>query len=241
MKSTTSRCITWDIFLLDKDKDTQAVKNGFCWPVIFFGPLYAWYKRMFVMGLMLWLLAIILLILRGAAKVGLTTGFHSGSLSLEESAAIGLFFLSINIVLVIWLGDSFNKFRKAYLKNKGYKLVQTNIEASSGHEAISLYKKQSGGQVISKDNIGHKGFTELMWYAADGQFENLSSMLDSGVNIDTQDERGATALMYASRNGHFTIVKALIARGADKELKTNSGYTASDFAIQAGYPEIEKY
>lgn len=44
-----------------------------------------------------------------------------------------------------------------------------------------------------------------------GRLEMVKFLLDSGANVNVQDEDGSTALMCASEHGHTEIVKMLLA------------------------------
>lgn len=86
--------------------------------------------------------------------------------------------------------------------------------------------------------IGENGFTELMFYAGEGNLDRVRDLLNYSAVIDAQDERGGTALMYASKNGHLEVAQFLLKSGADRRLKTTKGISAASFAKRNGHLEI---
>lgn len=63
-----------------------------------------------------------------------------------------------------------------------------------------------------------------------GNVEQLSSLIDSGGNINARDSRGATPLMWASFRGNEEAVRMLIQRGADANAKAEDNTTALHWA-----------
>lgn len=86
--------------------------------------------------------------------------------------------------------------------------------------------------------IGTGGFTELMFFASEGNLDKVQDLVNYTDGINTQDHQGGTALMYASKNGHEKIVEFLLNAKANRELKTKNGSTASDFAKRESHEKI---
>lgn len=86
--------------------------------------------------------------------------------------------------------------------------------------------------------IVKEGFTELMYFSANGKKWDVIDQLNAGASPDTQDVVGGTALIYAAKNGQEDVVRVLLERGANPTIKTNAGKIASDFARSEGYMEI---
>ena len=61
-------------------------------------------------------------------------------------------------------------------------------------------------------------------------------LLDSGVNVDVEDENGLSVLMMAAQFGQFDICKLLIARGAN--VNTLGKVTALFFGVKGGYYNV---
>jgi len=55
--------------------------------------------------------------------------------------------------------------------------------------------------------------------AADGEIEQVKSLISKGADINAKDKLGKTALHYASEKGYTEVVKLLLAEGADIQAK----------------------
>jgi hypothetical protein len=80
--------------------------------------------------------------------------------------------------------------------------------------------------------VGKRGYTELMFYAAEGDVERVRELVNYGVQIDAQDTSGATALIYATSREQTAVVRLLLSRGSNRSLATVQGQTALDIADQ---------
>lgn len=56
------------------------------------------------------------------------------------------------------------------------------------------------------------GQTALMLAVSHGRIDMVQMLLDSGADINIQDEDGSTALMCAAEHNHIQIVKLLLAQ-----------------------------
>lgn len=81
-------------------------------------------------------------------------------------------------------------------------------------------------------NFNEKEMEEFHNAAMVGDIESVRRYMNSGVNVNLQDNGGRTALLFASRNGYTEIVKLLIDAGADVNLRNKDGWTASMIASQ---------
>ena len=68
------------------------------------------------------------------------------------------------------------------------------------------------------------------------QEAEVVKLLDSGIDINLQNEEGWTALHVAAEQGMLRMVNYLLARGADPNIKTRTGRTAYD--VSEGYGEV---
>lgn len=76
--------------------------------------------------------------------------------------------------------------------------------------------------------------------ALDGNFSQVSMMLEKGTDVNQQDDDNRTALMYAAFNGHIEIMKMLMEKGADLNLCDNYGRTALMMASSGTNPSAVK-
>jgi hypothetical protein len=83
-----------------------------------------------------------------------------------------------------------------------------------------------------------KGFTNLMYFAANGKKWEVIDLLSNGADLNEQDSAGGTALIYAARNGQQEIVRILLERGAVKSIQTHGGKNAAAIARANGYDVI---
>lgn len=74
-----------------------------------------------------------------------------------------------------------------------------------------------------------------------GDLKTVSSLLESGVDVDTEDDKQhATALMWAAHEGHPDVILLLIEQGAGINKRKSTGETALWFAAQQGRLEAVK-
>jgi ankyrin repeat protein len=71
----------------------------------------------------------------------------------------------------------------------------------------------------------------LLQAAAEGNIEQVKSLLSKGADVNARDERGLTTLHHAASHGHKDIFDLLIAKGADTNSKDKWGYTPLYYAI----------
>jgi len=71
--------------------------------------------------------------------------------------------------------------------------------------------------------------------AADGNIEQVKSLLSRGADVNAKDEQGQTALHLAVVKGHKNIVEFLLAKGAYIEAKDNAWRTPLHYAAGAGH------
>ena len=72
---------------------------------------------------------------------------------------------------------------------------------------------------------------DLFEYSSLGEIENVSTVLEEGIPIDTQDDLGQTALIIAAKEGHGELVAFLIDETADTYVYDKQGLTAFCHAV----------
>lgn len=103
-----------------------------------------------------------------------------------------------------------------------------------------LWKKVMGNKIVNpslakREPQSHSPF---LLAAADGNVEEVTQHLASGVDIDQRGPVGDTALMLAARNNKIDCIKLLLARGADVSIRTPKKSSAEDVARRFGHGEV---
>jgi uncharacterized protein len=85
--------------------------------------------------------------------------------------------------------------------------------------------------------------TELFDAVLAGDLNNISALLQDGIDCNSSNEEGTTALMLAAGNGRLKIVEALIESGANVNATDAQGWTALmkaiyNYELDQGFPEI---
>jgi uncharacterized protein len=73
-----------------------------------------------------------------------------------------------------------------------------------------------------------------------GDVEKVTSLLDSGADVNAKDERGWTALLWAVSRGQIDVVKLLLDKGADVNANGEHGWTPLMEAANRGHLEAVK-
>jgi len=73
---------------------------------------------------------------------------------------------------------------------------------------------------------------------AEGNAEDVRSLLDQGADIGRRNANYHTPLLVASFNGKLEVVKVLIKYGADVNCRTRTGWTPLMFTSRDGYRDI---
>ena len=91
-----------------------------------------------------------------------------------------------------------------------------------------------GASVNTRDR---RGFTPLMWAAANGETAMVRQFLDAGAAPDARAPDGTTALLLAAGNGSDDIVRVLVTRGASITA-SRGGLTARQLAEGRGHANV---
>lgn len=65
----------------------------------------------------------------------------------------------------------------------------------------------------------------LITAACQGNFEEVKTLLQKDIPVDTMDEENRTALFYAAQRGFIDIAELLLSQGANKNHKDKFGLT----------------
>ncbi len=101
------------------------------------------------------------------------------------------------------------------------------IMHSNQSQEQDIFKQK---KIISKMSQEDKN-SKLIDAAINGHEQLIKLFIDSGADVNWQDENGRTALMYAAINGHKDIVSILIDNHAKINTKDNDGCDAFLHAI----------
>lgn len=83
------------------------------------------------------------------------------------------------------------------------------------------------------------GQTALMLAVSHGRLDMVRLLVESGADMNIQDEDGSTALMCAAEHGHTEIVKHLLSQpDCDASITDCDGSTALNIAMDAGNRDI---
>lgn len=80
--------------------------------------------------------------------------------------------------------------------------------------------------------------SDLLRQARQGNNEIVSTLLETGIDVDQRDNKGNTALMLAAERGQAETVKLLLLHGASVNLTNHVGDTALMNAAWNGHTEI---
>src|SRR5438105_15260063 len=81
---------------------------------------------------------------------------------------------------------------------------------------------------------------ELIRASERGDVEQVTRVLDQGVDVDAGDVYGQTSLVWASEGGHIEIVDLLVRAGANVDVTTNNGNTPLIIAVSRKNLELVK-
>ena len=96
-----------------------------------------------------------------------------------------------------------------------------------------LLKSRLLFDVVQKYNlVPSTAEKKLLWKIKEGDIENAQHLINTGVDVNVQDENDMTPLMIASQAGHTELVEQLIKVGADVNLGNSSGDTALIYAFK---------
>jgi len=90
----------------------------------------------------------------------------------------------------------------------------------------------------SEEGEGENDVATLTQAAADGDLEQVRTLLDQGEEINSADNDGDTPLSMAAMYGHEVVVELLLGRGAEVDCVNNNQETPLLFAASEGYTAV---
>jgi beta-lactamase regulating signal transducer with metallopeptidase domain len=113
------------------------------------------------------------------------------------------------------------------------------LEAQAEHLQDSVVDSLRGRPSGSR---GRRALVEaLIESAGDGNIKDVTTLLDSGMDVNTVLEGDGTALIAAARRGGFPMVKLLVDRGADVNLAVRGDGNPLIMAAAAGAEDVVRY
>lgn len=82
---------------------------------------------------------------------------------------------------------------------------------------------------------------QLIEAAKAGDVTNATHLIETGVDVNQQDDHGWTPLNWAAGRGDLQMVSLLIEKGADPFKVGRDRRTPYDIALAAGHVEVVKY
>lgn len=131
VNSVTSKVYEFAIYSKCLVSDSEqhvhiAVKQGFCWPALFFTAIWAWAKGMIFVGFGLIFLIVIVSII---TKIIIVFEPSIGGMSAD---------VLITLALSVWIGKSASQWRETWLEKNDYEF-QEIISGSNPSDAINNY------------------------------------------------------------------------------------------------------
>jgi ankyrin repeat protein len=80
------------------------------------------------------------------------------------------------------------------------------------------------------------GMTALMYAAREGQLNGVTSLAESGANLNVVDPEGSTAIVIAIINGHYEVAARLAEKGANPNIGDAAGMAALYAAVDMVHP-----
>eukprot|EP00731_Ephydatia_muelleri_P013368 Em0007g678a len=117
-------------------------------------------------------------------------------------------------------------------KDKNEDGLEVRLHATSHpvtDTAIAAFSGERGfdqGNDDVDDDMKNQLEQQLRDASRDGRTEELTRLLDQGINIEATDEDGRTPLGFAAGFGHVDCVKVLLERGANIDHQTKDGWTS---------------
>jgi ankyrin repeat protein len=183
-------------------------------------------------------------------KLGPRAFYYASPVAADDK----IYFGSLNgTVIVVQAGDKFqilaqNKIRERiyatpalvdgniYLRTDKNMYAFVNAEDDSSRAALAKHGAKEDSSAKTED-IGAKTLHDA---AADGDIEQVASLIAGGADVNKQNNWGWTPLYTAAAVGHIDIVKLLIAKGANVDTPSEQGTTPLFFAVSNNKRDIAK-
>lgn len=129
----------------------------------------------------------------------------------------------VAFLLTFILLETPDKSVASLLEDKNISALVSKVEATSEPNQISV-----------------DGVPLLIRAAAEADADTVAALLETGLDIDIQDENGNTPLMTAVETGRLDIVDVLYGETASLFILNSEGETAADLAARFGYSDLAR-
>jgi hypothetical protein len=119
--------------------ECEAVKIGYSWPALVFGPLWAFARQLWIRGLILLFLDVFCL--GGVGILAALIGLYISE-PLHRGDWVGPVALILFVSYRIIVGRLANGWRRSHLQQRSYKLLNEAVIAKTGEEAITTAKPE---------------------------------------------------------------------------------------------------
>ncbi len=115
--------------------------------------------------------------------------------------------------------------------------------AKSGNTKIALALLKSGSEPNASSEV-HDGHTALIFAIKRGDKVLAGSLIQHGVDVNTENKHGWTPLMYATTlfeekpEVGYKLIEMLMSAGADPGIKSDAGVTAINLATKIGNDDL---
>ncbi|MEI0567594.1 ankyrin repeat domain-containing protein, partial [Brachyspira pulli] len=144
----------------------------------------------------------------------------------------------INNEVLIYAAEHYELMK--YFIEIGVKINNNIIFKIKSYDILKLFDLNHLINIRNKNNdtLLIEFCNEIYYYEEEIEIiKIIQFLIESGIDINAQNNKGCTALMYACASESFNIVKILLENKADIYIKDNEGKTALSYSNK----DISKY
>ena len=146
--------------------------------------------------------------------------------------------------------------QNSWVQNNAHLAQRARVLPCSNHNAVVRKSRDLVAEEVEQDPTERLHFLAqiqvsaalhnsegqtILHRAADcGQLDIVQAQIDSGANIDAQDNTHQTPLHKAAIRGHAAIIQILVQAGADARIRDNNSKTPLHYAAELGHGDAVK-
>jgi hypothetical protein len=112
----------------------EAVKQGWSWPGFFFNIIWAYVKKLWILGTSMLVLFIVLGVIEGGIEA---------SSGVEAAAGMSIFSSILSLIVSVIFGANGNQWRENNLLSRGFEYRDT-VKAENPEAGLALWVKEGG-------------------------------------------------------------------------------------------------